>query len=509
MPTPSEDLRQANICPDVNAQQAATADVNTSQKQMFSRSLPCNFLVIFQHTVARMSWVLFSVLWLIVQTQAKTVNQGPELKLQEIVHPRKLPFAYQSEIEKEKNDEEGRCAPHVRYQITLSGEKIILHLQNPKFLLGSDGAETKHSSGAENVTRNPQNRRHCHYEGHILNEQNSAASISTGDGLRGDFTFHDQKLVIRPLGSTDQGEHAVFAYNQEELDTVNVNPTCGVNGMGRKQRHIRPSRSLRVLKQEEFLQTQKYVNLFLVLDNAFYKTYHGNLTLMKTVLFDVLSLLNVIYNTIDVQVALVGMEIWSDGDKIKVEPTIGTTFNNFLRWHRSSIGKMRIHNHAQLLSGIGFRHGRVGMVASSSLCSLSSVAVIEAKRKNNVTLAAVMSHELGHALGMPDIPYFTKCPSGSCAMNQYLSSKFPKDFSTSCREHFQRYLLSHKPKCLLQAPSPKSVMTPPVCGNHILEVGEDCDCGSPEGCTNGCCEPLTCRRKPGPGCDQTHPYLTL
>lgn len=56
-----------------------------------------------------------------------------------------------------------------------------------------------------------------------------------------------------------------------------------------------------------------------------------------------------IYNTIDVQVALVGMEIWSDGDKIKVVANAGDTFNNFLNWHRSNLGKMKIHDHAQLL----------------------------------------------------------------------------------------------------------------------------------------------------------------
>ncbi|XP_048186944.1 ADAM DEC1 [Perognathus longimembris pacificus] len=461
--------------------------------------------------LARMSWVLLTVLWLILQTQARTVKQSPEFKLHELVHPKKLHMAYQRELEssrKERNGKQGRCVPNVHYQITLSGEEIILHLQNPKFLLGSDGTETKFSSRAENVTSSPQKRRHCHYEGHILNEKNSAASISTGDGLRGDFTYHGQRHVIKPLESTDQGEHAVFAYDRKELDTVCVNPTCGVNGMGRKQRHSRLSRSLGGLEQEEFLQAQKYISLFLVLDNAFYKTYNGNLTQMKTFVFNVLNLLNVIYNTIDVHVALVGMEIWSDGDKIKVEPRIGTTFSNFMRWHRSHRSHKRIHSHAQLLSGIGFRNGRVGMVASNSLCSPSSVAVIEAK-KNNVSLAAVMSHELGHALGMPDIPYFTKCPSGSCAMNQYLSSKFPKDFSTSCREHFRRYLLAQKPKCLLQAPSPKSMITPPVCGNHFLEVGEGCDCGPPKVCSDSCCDPLTCRRKLGPGCGESPPQLTV
>lgn len=45
---------------------------------------------------------------------------------------------------------------------------------------------------------------------------------------------------------------------------------------------------------------------------------------------------------------------------------------------------------------------------------------VQAKRKNNVALVAVMSHELGHALGMKDVVYSTKCPSGSCVMNQYV-----------------------------------------------------------------------------------------
>lgn len=55
------------------------------------------------------------------------------------------------------------------------------------------------------------------------------------------------------------------------------------------------------------------------------------------------------YNTIDIQVALVGMEVWSDGDKIKVEPNIGNTYKNFLKWYRSNLGKKKTHDHAQLL----------------------------------------------------------------------------------------------------------------------------------------------------------------
>lgn len=380
----------------------------------------------------------------------------------------------------------------------LNGE-VILYLQKTKHLLGPDYAETYYSPRGEKITTSPQTMEHCYYTGHILNDKNSVASISTCNGLRGFFTHRDQRYMIEPLKNTDQEEHAVLTYNQEEPDPANH--TCGVKNVGRRYGRIRTSRSLSSSEQEYFLRAEKYIDLFLVLDKAFYNMYKGNLTSIRSFVFDVMNLLNVIYNTIDIQVALVGMEIWSDGDKIKVEPNTGVTFNNFLNWHRSNLGKMKTHDHAQLLSGIAFNSRRVGMANANSLCSPTSVAVIEAKRKNNVALVAMMSHELGHALGMPDVPYNTKCPSGSCVMNEYLSSKFPKDFSTLSRSHFEKYILSQKPKCLLEAPIPKDIITKPVCGNKLLEVGEACDCGSPKECTDPSCEAMTCTLKPAADAD--------
>ncbi|XP_036744961.2 ADAM DEC1 isoform X1 [Manis pentadactyla] len=445
---------------------------------------------------------LLSILCLITQTQATAIKQTPELELYEVVRPKKLHILHKREIQSnqtEKHGKEERYEPELQYQIILKGEEIILCLQKNRHI-GPDYTETYYSHKGEEITTSPQNMEHCYYKGHILNEKDSVASISTCKGLRGYFTHHGQRYMIKPLKSIDQEDHAVLTHNQEELETADR--SCGVRNVGRKQGLLRASRSLNNPEQERFLRAKKYIDLFLVLDNAFYNISKGNLTLIRSFVFDVVNLLNVIYNTIDIQVALVGMEIWSDGDKIAVVPQTGVTFNNFLSWHRSNLRKMRSHDHAQLLSGIGFNNRHVGMAASNSLCSPSSVAVIEANKKNNVALVGVMSHELGHVLGMPDVPYYTKCPSGSCVMNQYLSSRFPKDFSVSCRFHFEKYILSQKPKCLLQAPIPKNIITKPVCGNQLLEVGEDCDCGSPKKCTNPCCDAATCKLRSETECGE-------
>ncbi|XP_012582219.1 PREDICTED: ADAM DEC1 [Condylura cristata] len=449
--------------------------------------------------------LLFSVLWLIAQTQVTAIKETSEQVHYEVVHPKRLHILHKRDIQNtqtESHGKEERDDSELQYQITLNGEEVILHLQKTNNIMGPDYTETYFSPSGQKITTRPRNTEHCFYKGHILNEKESVASINTCDGLRGYFTHHDQTYSIRPLKSSDQEEHAVFTQDQEEVVDL-ANYTCGMRSLGRTKGLIRNSRSPKRPEQEEFLRADKYIDLFLVLDNAFYKAYSGNLTVIRSFVFDVMNLLNVIYKTINVQVVLVGLEIWSDGDKIKVAPETHVTFTNFLNWHRSKTEKKKIHDYAQLLSGINFSARRVGMASSSSLCTSSSVVVIGAKGMNNVALVAVMSHELGHVLGMVDVPFNTPCPFGSCVMSQYVSSKFPKGFSTTSRSHFEKFILSKRPKCLLQAPIPQNILTNPMCGNKLLELGEECDCGSLKECTNRCCEASTCKLKLGGDCGDT------
>uniref|UniRef100_A0A4X2JU70 Peptidase M12B domain-containing protein n=1 Tax=Vombatus ursinus TaxID=29139 RepID=A0A4X2JU70_VOMUR len=357
--------------------------------------------------------------------------------------------------------------------ITLNGENMVFQLHQNSDLLSPRYTETYYSSDGKKITTSPEATERCYYQGHILNEKDSVASLSLCGGLRGFFKHRNQSYLIEPLKGGKKEAHAILKYDYVDP----TNQTCGVKSSDQKHILTRNPRAISDLNTE-FLTSPKYIRLFLVLDKAFYDMHKGNQTSIRNFLFNVVNLLNVIYNTLDVHVALVGMEIWSDTDKIKVVPHAQSTFNKFLNWHSGWKGKK--HDHAQLLSGIAFSKKQVGSGASNSMCSLRSVAVIEAWRKNAVSLVGVMSHELGHALGMPDVTHETKCPSGSCVMNQYLTSKFPKDFSETALKSFKKYLLHQKPMCLLQAPAPEDIISNPICGNKLKEVGEDCDCGTPK-----------------------------
>ncbi|XP_036603957.1 ADAM DEC1 [Trichosurus vulpecula] len=440
--------------------------------------------------------LLLSALGLMVHTQAMIINEPQEFKQYQVVYPQKLhgmQKRHTQENPTEPYGKEDKYEPEVQYQITLNGENVVFQLHQNNDLLSPDYTETYYSSDGKKITTSPQATEHCYYQGHILNEKDSVASFSLCGGLRGFFKHRNQSYLIEPLKGGNQEAHAILKY--EDLDPTNQ--TCGVEISDQKQILTRNPRS--ISDPKNLLTSPKYISLSLVLDKDFHNMHKGNQSSMRHFLFGVVNLLNVIYNTLDVHIALVGMEIWSDTNKIDVVSNIQTTFNRFLSWHQR--WNERKHNHAQLLSGISFNNKRVGSASSNSMCRPTSVAVIEAWRKNSVSLVGVMSHELGHVLGMVDVPYTTKCPFGSCVMNQYLTSQFPKGFSATSRTRFQKYLLSQKPMCLLQAPAPEDIITNPTCGNKLQEVGEDCDCGTLKECTNPCCDAETCRWKHGAQCE--------
>lgn len=137
----------------------------------------------------------------------------------------------------------------------------------------------------------------------------------------------------------------------------------------------------------------------------------------------------------------------------------------------------------------------------------------------------VLAHELGHSFGAVhdcdsdtcsklDDTTSNCCPgsSNACLPNgQYLmnpsAGSSQQSFSACtqgnvCTNIARRTINS---TCLLANSGGINLISENVCGNGIVEEGEECDCGGVEGCKgNPCCDPLTCKYTVGSQCDDTN-----
>ncbi|KAM7153685.1 zinc metalloproteinase-disintegrin-like NaMP isoform 2-T2 [Macrochelys suwanniensis] len=446
--------------------------------------------------------LLISTVLLLSQHRGTARRQLHGVKDYEVVYPQKLHLLHKRDVAGNQHPNNGaKYDDRMQYEIKVNGEKVILHLEKNKDLFAKDYSETHYSHEGREVTTSPQIKDHCFYDGHIQNDNDSEASISACSGLKGYFKSHGQRYLIQPLKLTDSEEHAVFKY--ESLEDVEGPKTCGVtNTTWELEDPIKKSsRSSTSLEKQEYLKARKYVEVYIVVDNAAYRKYNRNMTSIRTRVFEIINYINMVYKAINIHVALIGLEIWSAGDPFTVNSSAGTTLDKFSAWRQSDLLKRKNNDNAQLLTAIDFDGPTVGLAFVGTICSSThSSGIVQDHNNNPISIGATMAHEMGHNFGMNHDTSFCKCNSGSCVMAAQLSYNTPKDFSTCSLQDFQKYILDRTPACITNMPALKDIVATPVCGNNFVEKGEDCDCGTPEECTNICCEAATCKLKPNAKC---------
>uniref|UniRef100_A0A3B4AS04 ADAM metallopeptidase domain 28 n=1 Tax=Periophthalmus magnuspinnatus TaxID=409849 RepID=A0A3B4AS04_9GOBI len=222
------------------------------------------------------------------------------------------------------------------------------------------------------------------------------------------------------------------------------------------------------LQGGSILDMQKYMEFYIVADNK--EVYKPLLTF----------------------VALVGLEIWTDADKITLSSNTEQNLDNFMNWRNKNLINKK-HDCAHLISGIDFAGDTIGLAFVGALCTGFSVGVVQDYTDTSALVGATLAHELGHNLGMSHDTTTCKCSADSCIMEATVKTwSAPKDFSTCSRSKYEEFLLSRGVDCLLDKPDYKTLVSPPVCGNGFVEAGEQCDCGTVKECTNCCCNASTC-----------------
>ncbi|KAJ8254698.1 hypothetical protein GJAV_G00196180 [Gymnothorax javanicus] len=394
----------------------------------------------------------------------------------------------------------------VEVGITAEGKELILQLERNEQLFAPGFKETWYSPSGVRHTSSPPRPENCFYHGAVRGNEDSSVAISTCLGLRGMITVSSNvSYLIEPLpNETETGGHALYRADHLKLRQ-------GSCGHHHGDQEAKLEDFISVMSQShaanrvkrDISKNMKYVELLLVADNAEFQKHGRDYERTKMKLLEAANYVDKYYKALRIRVALIGLEIWSDGDQVSVTENPYSTLGAFLTWRRKQLRRLPNDN-AQLITGVSFQGTTIGLAPLKAMCSEYQSGGVNSDHSDSaVGVAATMAHEMGHNFGMNhDVGGCCQAhpDEGGCIMAAATGHPFPRVFNHCNEKELQRYLSSGGGKCLFNPPNTRVMYGGQRCGNGYLEEGEECDCGEEEECSSPCCNANNCTLKVGAEC---------
>uniref|UniRef100_A0A672UWG8 ADAM metallopeptidase domain 15 n=1 Tax=Strigops habroptila TaxID=2489341 RepID=A0A672UWG8_STRHB len=369
---------------------------------------------------------------------------------------------------------------------------------------------------------------HCCYQGTVQGIPGSWASLCACAGLSGHLRLSDTRSYgLEPVAGGPVGQHIVHRLPEPRL----APRACGQDPLEPPRAEATepawPQRGKRAAAE------QRFVELVMVVDQAAFQNYH-NLQRVRTRTLEIANQVDAFFQPLGVRVALLAVEVWSEGDMFTVGSRARAALERFLRWRHEELLPRLPHDNAQLLTGTRFEDVSVGMSTQASMCSPARSGGVSMDHSVSVlVVASTVAHQLGHNLGMRHDGTGRSCDCSDLRHDRGCIMALPTgltpglSFSNCSRQDLEQSLRQGQGWCLSNVPEPRRLAGSPRCGNHFLEPGEGCDCGlsvvrgalgglgSPHGrgcaaaspepvcrqeCTDPCCNSSTCQLMPGAEC---------
>ncbi|XP_062988842.1 disintegrin and metalloproteinase domain-containing protein 9-like [Elgaria multicarinata webbii] len=420
----------------------------------------------------------------------------------EIIIPRRL-------IDREKRwtlFHEEHSDNQLSYLIQTGNGTHILKLKKNKNLFGENFRRYTYSKDGKLETTPFEAKNHCYYHGVVKGVEDSLLALSTCDGLRGILHIVGKRFGLEPVIGSDKFEHFFYALENSHQDPF----FCGVpnNDPYDEQStetflkytnisHSAFSKDTILRRKRAVLPDKRYVELYMVADKNRYLLKKSDAEAVEKETVEMANYIDGMFSPLNIQVVLVGVEIWTNENPIDVDNgSAGDVVGRFVKWRQNNLVGRKRNDISHLIIGRGPYGSAVGMAFVGTVCSPDFGGSISAFNHDSVLYqATIVAHELGHNLGMNHDD--KNCP-GSYIMHS--SANGSKNFSSCSSNDFERLILSGRGTCLRNAPKPSDIFTDPVCGNNVVDKNEECDCGTPNECTNPCCDAATCRLTSGSEC---------
>ncbi|XP_006734869.1 disintegrin and metalloproteinase domain-containing protein 15 isoform X2 [Leptonychotes weddellii] len=395
----------------------------------------------------------------------------------------------------------------LRIQLELDGESHILELLRNRELVPGRPSLMWYQPDGSRVLSVGHTLENCCYQGVVQGRMGSWVSVCTCSGLRGLVILSPERSYTLDLEPGDLRAPPNISRIQ---DLFLPGHTCALRWRASvpTQAALEPPRgrphSHTHRRRRDVVTETKTVELVIVADHAEVQRYPDSQHLLNRML-KVTLLLDTFFRPLNVRVVLVGLEAWTQRDLVEISQDPGLTLDRFLHWRRRDLLPRLHHDSAQLVTATSFSGPTVGMAIQNSICSDFSGGVNMDHSTSVLGVASSIAHELGHSLGLDhdlrghSCPCPGPAPAKSCIMEASTDFLPGLNFSNCSRQALEKALLEGMGSCLFERlPSLPSLAT--VCGNKLVEPGEQCDCGFPDDCTDPCCDYVSCQLRPGARC---------
>ncbi|XP_036281099.1 LOW QUALITY PROTEIN: disintegrin and metalloproteinase domain-containing protein 20-like [Pipistrellus kuhlii] len=386
------------------------------------------------------------------------------------------------------------------YRMHFGGQNQVIHMKVNKHFLSRHLRVFTYTDRGALLEDQPFVQNDCYYQGYVEGDPESLVAISTClGGFQGILQANDVVYEIEPKALSTTFEHFIYKVDREETQWPPMR--CGVTDEEIAwQLKFQDSANFTLMQSEYegWWTHRRILELAVVVDHIRYLHHQSNVTAVQ---YEVLLVLNAVYqflSPLDVDVVLMGIEVWTANNPLSVDK-INKLLSDFCKWKETSLSNRIPHDIVHLLvkrsDGI-----RLGLAYVKGVCRNTLNCGVDSFMTNDLyDFAYIMSHEMGHNLGMYHDETTCTCGHKNCIMAPTKASA--TRFSNCSYANFMDWMgFVARQNCMYRSSDRGNIFTPAQCGNSLVEEGEECDCGTLQLCMKDPCCESNCTLRPGAAC---------
>ncbi|XP_020042799.2 disintegrin and metalloproteinase domain-containing protein 21-like [Castor canadensis] len=396
--------------------------------------------------------------------------------------------------------ERGMKAPNwITYSLHLEGKRYIIHLKAKKFFVYRDLSVFTYNDQGALLEDQPFVQNDCYYHGYVEGDPESLVTVSTClGGFQGMLQINGVAYEIKPKRLSATFEHLLYKIDSKETQSTSIRCVLTEEEIAQQLKFQENDNSILMQNSNMGWWVHRwFLELAIVVDHGRFVFRDSNISVVEMDVVMAVNIVDDLYNSLDVDVALIAIEIWNtENPFIKNNPH--DMMVSFCTWKETNFNSRVHHDVAHIIIKQDYCTSVLTDSFYLGVCSNDRNCGLECVMDDRLVLfVSHLAHELGHTLGMKNDENTTcTCGGNQCIMNEMLLPA--QAFSNCSYNHFFENV--HKLTCLRDSPKPERIITKKRCGNSVVEDKEECDCGSVKLCEKDLCCLQNCILKPGTVC---------